>query len=73
MFLFMTVVRTELSLNLNILTGVILRHIQKSLRNHDRNPVLGITQSAHKDFHCIKALAKDLMTECKACINFPHD
>ena len=60
-------------MNLDIFPCVVLRDIDQTLRHHNRDSVLRITESSDNKFHCIKALTKYLVAKSKACINFSHD
>ena len=73
-FLFlMAVVGAKLPHHMDILPFIILIHIHKTLRDHDRDPVLGIAKPFDQHIYHIKAFAEYLMAECKPGCDFSHD
>ena len=62
---FMLIIRTELSVYFHDLPPVALLHIHKPLRNHQRNPILHMTQTVDNHLQHIKAFSKNFMAVCE--------
>ena len=61
----MTVIGSELSVDLDIFSHIILCDIDQPLRHHHRDPVLRIAETFYQDIHHVKSFSKDLMAESK--------
>ena len=69
----MTVIGPELSMDLDILSHIVLRDIDQPLGHHHRNPVLRIAETFYQNIHHIKTFSKNLMAEGKSGGNAPHN
>ena len=69
----MAVIGPELPRYAHISALIVLLHIKEPFGYHQRNDVIGVTESGYLHIHHVKALSENLVAECKVTHDFPHD